>query len=281
MNTGTKAILFAAGVIAAAMVAYSYMSKPEDVPVLSVSPPIGPDAAHSSGVGAPPPPVRHPIEQIETAAVELPLPPQSVTEPAAPPDVDGSDALVVQALQAVLASPGWQDVLITDGFIRRVVVIVDNLPREQLPIRRSPLRPAQGSFEVDGGAGGHVIAARNAARYEPYVQMAEGVDMRRLVATYVRLYPLFQQAYEDLGYPGHYFNDRLIAVIDNVLAAPQATGTLALVQPKVLYKFADPRLEALSAGQKIMLRMGDANAMRIRAILQALRKQLAGARPDS
>jgi hypothetical protein len=64
-------------------------------------------------------------------------------------------------------------------------------------------------------------------------------------------------------------------------AAPQATGTLALVQPKVLYKFADPRLEGLSAGQKIMLRMGDGNAMRVRAKLQALRKQLAGARPES
>jgi len=161
------------------------------------------------------------------------------------------------------------------------VVIVDNLPREQVPIKKSPLRLAQGPFEVDGEADGRVIAARNGARYEPYVQLAEGVDMGRLVAAYVRLYPLFQQAYEDLGYPGHYFNDRLIAVIDNVLAAPQATGSLALVQPKVLYKFADPRLEALSAGQKILLRMGEANASRVREKLQALRRQLAGARPNS
>lgn len=102
-----------------------------------------------------------------------------------------------------------------------------------------------------------------------------------VIAAYVRLYPLFQRAYEHLGYPGNYFNDRLIAVIDHITAAPQLTGTLALVQPEILYKFADPRLEALSAGQKIMLRMGDANSMRIRAVLQVLRRQLAGARPDS
>lgn len=127
----------------------------------------------------PPPPVQHSIEQIDTAAVELPLPPAPIIEPVAPPDVDGSDPLIAQALQAVLASPGLQDVLITDGFVRRLVV-VDNLPREQVLAKRSPLRPAPGPFEVDEKAGGRVIAARNAARYEPYVKMAEGVDIRRL-----------------------------------------------------------------------------------------------------
>lgn len=84
-----------------------------------------------------------------------------------------------------------------------------------------------------------------------------------------------------MGCPEHNLNARLIAVIDHITAAPQPTGTLALVQPKILYKFADPRLEALSAGQKIMLRMGDANSMRMRAVLQVLHRQLAGAHPDS
>jgi len=38
---------------------------------------------------------------------------------------------------------------------------------------------------------------------------------------YFKLYSLFQQSYEDLGYPGQYFNDRLVEVIDDMLRAPE------------------------------------------------------------
>ena len=37
---------------------------------------------------------------------------------------------------------------------------------------------------------------------------------------YKQYYPLFQQAYVDLGYPEGYFNDRLVEVIDHLLATP-------------------------------------------------------------
>ena len=79
------------------------------------------------------------------------------------------------------------------------------------------------------------------------------------MATYVQLYPLFQAAYQELGYPNGYFNDRLIQAIDDMLAAPDVAAP-KLAQPKVLYEFADPALENLSAGQKILVRMGPENA---------------------
>jgi hypothetical protein len=92
----------------------------------------------------------------------------------------------------------------------------------------------------------------------------------------VRFYPLFQQAYHDLGYPSGYFNDRLIDVIDNLLATPQTAAPASLVQPHVLYEFANPDLESLSAGQKIMLRMGSENASHVRTKLRELRRMLTG-----
>ena len=51
-------------------------------------------------------------------------------------------------------------------------------------------------------------------------------------------------------------------MIDHLLATPEIEGPIRLVQPKVLYEFADPELEARSAGQKLLLRMGAANAAR-------------------
>ena len=96
-----------------------------------------------------------------------------------------------------------------------------------------------------------------------------------VTATYQRYYPLFQQAYSDLGYPDGYFNDRLIVVIDDLLATPNIDGPLRLVRPHVLYQFADPALESLSAGQKALLRMGRENAAVVKGKLRELREQLA------
>ena len=96
-----------------------------------------------------------------------------------------------------------------------------------------------------------------------------------VVAVYKRLYPLFQQAYERLGYPDAYFNDRLIEVVDHLLEAPILKDPISLKQPKALYLFADPELEALSAGQKILIRIGPENAFKLKATLQEYRRKLA------
>ena len=48
--------------------------------------------------------------------------------------------------------------------------------------------------------------------------------MQQVASLYLHFYPLFQQAYQSLGYPNGYFNDRLVATIDNLLAAPDVSG---------------------------------------------------------
>ena len=62
--------------------------------------------------------------------------------------------------------------------------------------------------------------------------------------------------------------------IDDLLAAPELNGPVKLAQPKVLYEFADPDLEGRSAGQKIMMRMGRDNELKVKAKLRALRRAL-------
>jgi hypothetical protein len=131
-----------------------------------------------------------------------------------------------------------------------------------------------------------VIGTGNAARYEPFVRLIEEVDLRRLAAAYVQLYPSLQRAYEELGYPKRYFNDRLVDVIDLLLATPEPASAAKVhlptlngpVQPQrpwVLYEFDDPQLEALTAGQKILVRMGLRNERRVKARLAELRGLIA------
>ncbi len=46
---------------------------------------------------------------------------------------------------------------------------------------------------------------------------------------------------------------------------------LRLTQPKIFYEFADPDLERLPSGQKLMLRIGNENAARVKAKLSEIR----------
>jgi Protein of unknown function (DUF3014) len=161
-----------------------------------------------------------------------------------------------------------------DRMIRRFVATIDNLPREEAPAKMMPVKPVGGSFLVERNAASMTVAPANAQRYLRYLNIMAAVDARRLVDFYVGLYPVFQQAYRELGYPRGHFNDRLVDAIDNLLATPDVAPPLAVVQPKVLYKFADPALEKRSAGQKIMLRMGADNMARAKILLIAIRGEL-------
>jgi hypothetical protein len=119
------------------------------------------------------------------------------------------------------------------------------------------------------------LSEDNFRRYDTLVAQVAAADLDDIADMYRRYYPLFQKSYEQLGYPDAYFNDRLIEVIDLMLATPEPTGPIALIQPNVLYEFIDPALEELASGQKLMLRIGPEHAATIKGLLRELRARLA------
>lgn len=224
-----------------------------------------------------PAPSAPPRDDGTTADVPVPgeTPPAEPEEPL--PELNQSSPVLTEALAGLFGADTLNALFNLDEIARRFVVTVDNLPNRKLP-RRNLLfpRPVAGGFQVAGEGDALTIAPDNAARYTPFVQLATSVDTQQLVAVYVRFYPLFQEAYAELGIPGAYFNDRLVEVIDHLLATPDVEGPLRLVRPHVFYQYADQELEALSAGQKTLLRMGNANAAQIKDKLRALREALTG-----
>lgn len=192
------------------------------------------------------------------------------------PALDASDASVAAALLALGGDESLARLLRRDQIIRRIVATVDALPRESVGTNILPLQPPGGRFLTDQAGDTITLSPRNAERYAPYLRVLEQVDPQALVGWYVQHYSLFQQAYRDLGYPKGYFNDRLITAIDDMLAAPVPDGPVQLVQPKVFYRYADPGLEARSAGQKLMMRLGAADETRAKAKLRTLRERLTG-----
>ena len=241
---------------------------------------------------APPPVAAAPQAPATPPAVPEASGPQNPVEALAPADpalpaLAQSDPRVAELLSELLGSDKVASFLLTDGFVRRVVATVDNLGRAQAPSRMWPVQPMPQRFVVDGeGDAPTAVAPANAARYSAFIAFAEAVPLESAVALYARLYPLFQQAYEELGYPGRYFNDRLVAVLDHLLLAPEPRGSLRVkltpvntdvpnLRPWVRYEFVDPALESLSSGQKILVRMGPANQARAKALLRKLRERVA------
>lgn len=203
-----------------------------------------------------------------------PLPPP----PAPLPALNASDAHAVESLSSLLGGSAIAQWLNPESVVRNIVATIDNLPRESFAARLNPVRPVPGAFRVTGKEASLALAEANFARYNAAVAIADRMDARRVGDAYAAMYPLFQQAYVELGYPNGHFNDRLVEVIDHLLDAPEPKGPVLLSQPKVLYEFADPELESLSAGRKVLVRMGPANAAKVKAKLRELRAEITRAR---
>lgn len=215
-------------------------------------------------------PIQHPITQAETS------PAAASTAPL--PALADSDTSVLDAIAKLASGGDLRSLLTPSQIISRVVATVDALPRHSMGSSFIlPLRTPSGSIQTVQANGITVIGPGNAGRYDPYMAVLASTDPHALVAWYRHSYPLFQQAYRELGYPHGYFNDRLVAAIDDMLAAPDLHDPIALTKSGAHYHFVDPQLQGLSNGQKLMVRMGPANEQQFKAKLRMIRGLLVGA----
>lgn len=243
-------------------------------------PPAGPAQVATAAADAASAPSAEPAAATSASApAEVALP-----EPLSPqPALVESD--VGPALTRLLGVQSARQWLRPDGFVRRFVATVDNLGRAHAPALSWPVDPTPGRLQVVQQEGRQFIAPDNAQRYVPFVLALEAVDSQAAAALYTRLLPLLQSAHEELGYPRQRFHTRLMQLIDHLLAAPSAPerievrltevhGPIPSQRPWVRHEFADPALEAASAGHKLMVRVGAVNQRRLKAKLVELRAAL-------
>ena len=258
MDSAGKAVTGTAIAFAAVMAGFYFWWKAQTTP-----PPPPPSVAQAPAPPGAPAGPKYPVP--EAPAGEKPL-----------PALNESDRDARDALGSVVGGVALDRFFQMDDIVRRLVATIDNLPREHYAMRLSPLKPVAGLPKVKGSGDSLVLDPTNSARYEPIVGVMERADAHTIAQVYLRFYPLFQQAYRELGYPEGHFNDRLVEVIDHLLATPEPHGPIRLVVSHVLYEYADPDLEELSSGQKVLVRMGSANAAKVKAKLRELRTEIAG-----
>lgn len=225
------------------------------------------------------------VALVEPDTIQHPLEPTTGAAPPPGTPMPTPDEAALAALNELFGS-GIGEWLVTDQLARRLVATIDTLGRDASVEKIRPLRTPETAFAVDrrdedttAGTERIAIAPANFARYDAVIDMISATDAATAAATYKRIYPQLQAAYEDLGYPGRYFNDRVVAVIDHLLLTPEPEGPLLLEQPKVLYRFADADLESRSPGQKLLLRIGVEHARTVKQKLREFRAQIATPAP--
>jgi len=243
-------------------------------------------------------PSTFPTEPVKNSIVHYPVPepettpavvaesgdnetvPQVAAQPAkevAKPQIDAHN--FQKAFTQSIADQDSNKLLLMENFIQKFVVTIDNLPNKRLPRAHLPIIAPGGKFLVAGTAEEPQISDKNYPRYNRYVTLMESVNQTLAIKVYTYFYPLFQKAYEQLGYKSAYFNDRLVYVIDHLLTTPNPPDPILLAQPAVLFTYADPELENLSAGQKILLRLGQEQRGKVFQLLQSYREKLVNLHP--
>lgn len=195
------------------------------------------------------------------AAIELPL-------------LNDSDALLLASLQQLTELNEYRSLLNQEEMIRNFVVFIDNFSRGELLTRFSPLIKPGEPFSTVKVEQKMYLNPDSYQRYNIYADIIDSMDIDAAISQYRTLQPLFDEAYREIASPQGVFSDSLKKALAVALDAPVIVEPIALIAPSAMYKFADPELEALPAAQKLLIRMGPENTLKLKTKLQQIQQAL-------
>jgi Protein of unknown function (DUF3014) len=196
------------------------------------------------------------------------------------PPLDELDPMVSRLIGEVSASPLLSKWLATGNLARQMAALVEGAAGGTLPLRfLGPLRPT-GTFSVVERHGHTTIAPTSYARYDAMAGVIAALDPATVVRVYQMLAPRLEEAHGELGEGERTFDAALRDGLRRLSETPIPDGPVAVTARGGVYAYADPRLEALSPAQKLLLRSGPDNARRVQAQLSAVATAL-GAPADT
>jgi hypothetical protein len=207
------------------------------------------------------------------AAPAEPLAPDAKLEPEAQvelPSLEDSDPFVREYLEAMDLPRPWLD---QGAYVRRFAVLAENASRGLVPRRQLAFLAPNEPFVIAQRDDRLFIDPVSYTRYDGYVARLEGIAPDRLASLLSTLDPLVEAALLEVGVdapPGAVLTEAM----RQALSVPVLDGEVELVQPGVMYQFADPELEALPQFHKQLLRMGPNNLTRFQAYLRQLSAEM-------
>ncbi len=246
-----------------------YLNRTGDESVVSESLPVADEESQSSPGPAP----DGPPTAAEEVMTETP-PSPAINEPVLVlPSLNQSDEFVRERIPEAVPAP-WRE---REDLLRRAAVVLENATRGEIPKRQLSYLAPEGSYPVrEVEAPGaeqprYFVDPAGFTRYDRYLDMLEALPPDEMATLLRDTSPLLGEALAELGTEVA-VNESILEAVDQMLAVPVLRGDVELVQPKVLFEYADPALEGLTDLQKQVLRMGPDNVERLQAYLRAMRE---------
>lgn len=224
----------------------------------------------------------------------------AMEEPFVLPPLGASDAAVRKLVTALSAHPQLATWLVTDDLARRFVEAVVDLSRGSSPAPAMEVLIPEEPFSVEHSGDRLVVGPESYRRYNLLADVFTSIDTEGAARAYRQLLPLFQEAYQELGYSDGSFQEVLARAVDNLLSVQVPAGPVEVKEAVGRYVYSDPALESLTPAEKHLLRLGPENARQVQAKLRAIAAELdlpvagsagapgaqappgtAGARPDT
>ena len=259
------------GIIILGYLGYTFIGEPEkDIVTSSIE---IPETKPEPVIVADPEPVIEPEPEVvlqNTPAVIKNPEPSFVL-----PLLDDSDQLIRDGAVSLTRHEGINAWLSPNELVRKIVTFTDSVANGN--IAREPVRvlAPKGKFlakPINDKV--FEIEQKSYQRYDLVTNILVSIDTKRAVEFYVLLRPLFQQAYDELGYPEGDFEDVIFKSIGRLLETPAIDEPIRVVQPVVMFEFEDVRLEMLSPVQKQVIRMGPKNTRALKRKLSDIAAEL-------
>jgi hypothetical protein len=184
------------------------------------------------------------------------------------PPLNETDTLVRELVKKISSHPRIAAWLATNDLIRSFTIAVTNVAEGKTPARQLPMvRPSSG-FRILERGGNLIIDPRSYERYDALAAAAASMDADGSARLYATLKPRIEEASRELGVSP--FDRRFERTIVLLLSTPVVDGPIRVEPRGIGYGFADPKLEALTGGQKQLLRMGPRNMRVVQTSLRAI-----------
>ena len=197
-----------------------------------------------------------------------------VSKPPQLPGIDNSDDFIRDRLLLINSKPEFSTWVKTDDLIRRTASYFDGLSNGVILSKILPLTPPEGKFATHKSDGSIWLNAGNYERYDRTINAIANTDMASIAKMFHFSRPLLETAFSEMGYNPRQMDGIVLQAIDMVLATPIIIEPIKLTRESVIYKFADPALEALPPIQKQLLRTGPENTKHLQQQATALRNAL-------
>ncbi len=172
------------------------VSQQVDIPVIAPEQPV------VEVVKVPEPEVEVPVETPQPIVEETPEPTFVL------PRLDNSDQLIRDGAVSLTRHEGINSWLGSDELIRKIVVFVDNVANGNIAKEPAAALAPRGEMSVTRVSDDvFVMNESSYDRYNLVTSILTSIDSKRAVEFYVLLKPLFQEAFDELGYPNARFED--------------------------------------------------------------------------